>query len=197
MTTGKAAPPSFRSWARAPQSSRLVFAKPAPAKVDNSLEGRVDLSKGDWRSESGPTQAVFVGCLGRDWRKPEPHTRQEADSALVGRFVSAVFGRLRGARTENLVRGLPPCPVCGATGLASPDGALLSALTDEECDAAEKRLGGPEGDWHYLNHHELWVDRPGGGHYVAPSLIAHYVRDHGYAPPAEYVDAVMALEVKR
>ena len=27
--------------------------------------------------------------------------------------------------------------------------------------------------------------------YVAPSLIAHYVRDHGYAPPPDFVDAVL------
>lgn len=206
MTTGNPTPPSLRSWGRAPPSARLVFAKPASvkAKADDSLEGRAELSSGDWRGESGPTRAVFVGCLGRDWHKPEPEDRDEpatfdqpATFKLADQLVAAVFGRLRGARTANLARGLQPCPLCGATVLASADGRLLSALSDDDCDAAEKQLGGPEGDWQFLNHHELWVDRAGGGHYVAPSLIAHYVRDHGYAPPAEYVEAVMALEVAR
>ena len=33
---------------------------------------------------------------------------------------------------------------------------------------------------------------PGDGCvYVAPSLIAHYVRDHRYAPPPEFIDAVL------
>jgi len=36
----------------------------------------------------------------------------------------------------------------------------------------------------------LWV--PGTGCvYVAPSLIAHYVRAHRYAPPEEFIDAVL------
>jgi hypothetical protein len=36
----------------------------------------------------------------------------------------------------------------------------------------------------------LWV--PGEGCvYVAPSLIAHYIRVHRYVPPREFVDAVM------
>lgn len=200
MTTGNPTPPSLRSWGRAPQSARLVFAKPASvkAKADDSLEGRAELSSGDWRGESGPTRAVFVGCLGRDWRQPEPGGLDGPGvPKLADQLVAAVFGRLRGARTANLARGLTPCPLCGATVLASADGRLVSALSDDDCDAAEKQLGGPEGDWQFLNHHELWVDRAGGGHYVAPSLIAHYVRDHGYAPPGEYLDALMALEVAR
>lgn len=48
--------------------------------------------------------------------------------------------------------------------------------------------------WDVLNHHEIWVERPDGGHYVSPPLIVHFVSDHEYAPPAEYVNAVMALK---
>lgn len=28
--------------------------------------------------------------------------------------------------------------------------------------------------------------------YVAPSLIVHYIEDHGYRPPQEFIEAVMA-----
>lgn len=36
----------------------------------------------------------------------------------------------------------------------------------------------------------LWI--PGDGCvYVAPSLVAHYIRAHRYAPPQEFVDAVL------
>jgi hypothetical protein len=28
--------------------------------------------------------------------------------------------------------------------------------------------------------------------YVAPGMVAHYIEQHGYAPPADFVDAVMA-----
>ena len=34
---------------------------------------------------------------------------------------------------------------------------------------------------------------PGRGFlYVAPELVVHYMNAHGYAPPAEFCDAVMA-----
>jgi hypothetical protein len=35
--------------------------------------------------------------------------------------------------------------------------------------------------------------RGGEGHvYAAPALVVHYVADHGYRPPREFVDAVLA-----
>ncbi|WP_443732558.1 DUF7919 family protein [Yinghuangia soli] len=42
---------------------------------------------------------------------------------------------------------------------------------------------------------EIRVASPCGSFaYAAPSLIGHYVEDHGYVPPAEFVDAVRALQ---
>jgi hypothetical protein len=38
---------------------------------------------------------------------------------------------------------------------------------------------------------ELHVAAADGRVYAAPSLVLHYVRDHGYGPPAEFVAAVL------
>jgi hypothetical protein len=37
----------------------------------------------------------------------------------------------------------------------------------------------------------VWIPAPGRV-YVAPGMILHYVADHGYAPPAEFIAAVFA-----
>jgi hypothetical protein len=37
---------------------------------------------------------------------------------------------------------------------------------------------------------ELWVTGDKGVIYAAPTLIVHYVEDHGYVPPAAFVSAL-------
>ncbi|MBK8252213.1 MAG: hypothetical protein IPK82_06040 [Polyangiaceae bacterium] len=45
-----------------------------------------------------------------------------------------------------------------------------------------------------LGSAEVWL--PGESVlYAAPNLIVHYIRAHGYQPPAEYLRAVEALDV--
>ena len=44
-----------------------------------------------------------------------------------------------------------------------------------------------------LGNGEIRVPGLGGVVYAAPVLIAHYVEVHHYLPPAEFVDAVMAM----
>jgi len=39
---------------------------------------------------------------------------------------------------------------------------------------------------------EIWIPRIGeGGYYAAPVTICHYIEEHGYAPPPEFI---LALE---
>lgn len=44
---------------------------------------------------------------------------------------------------------------------------------------------------HCRGHHNLLVPTA-GLLYVAPELVVHYIEDHGYQPPAEFLDAVLA-----
>jgi hypothetical protein len=43
-----------------------------------------------------------------------------------------------------------------------------------------------------LGSAEIRVPGSGGRIYAAPDLIYHYVEAHGYRPPDEFVEAVMA-----
>ncbi|MFB6837415.1 hypothetical protein [Streptomyces sp. NPDC056361] len=43
---------------------------------------------------------------------------------------------------------------------------------------------------------EIRVPGEPGTAYAAPSLIGHYVLDHGYLPPQEFVDAVLAFDLE-
>ncbi|MEV7523642.1 hypothetical protein [Streptomyces sp. NPDC091371] len=48
-----------------------------------------------------------------------------------------------------------------------------------------------------LGHAEIRATGPDGSLYVAPNLIIHYVQEHGYLPPAAFVEAVAAEVARR
>lgn len=48
-----------------------------------------------------------------------------------------------------------------------------------------------EGDFQ-VGHGEIRVNGKNGIRYAAPDMIIHYVLDHGYRPPAEFIDAVLS-----
>jgi hypothetical protein len=47
------------------------------------------------------------------------------------------------------------------------------------------------GDEWLLGAAEIHVDGDDGSAYAAPSLIVHYVREHGYRPPRQFRAAVL------
>lgn len=48
----------------------------------------------------------------------------------------------------------------------------------------------PEGEVHVGNA-EVRVESPSGVKMAAPDMVLHYVIEHGYKPPVEFVEAVM------
>ena len=47
-----------------------------------------------------------------------------------------------------------------------------------------------------LGHSELLIpSQVNNQYYASPGLILHYIRDHYYKPPQEYIDSVMALDL--
>ena len=92
-----------------------------------------------------------------------PFARAPIDAELVR--------RLRQLALTNRVlkmRGVHRCEICG-----------------QEWWRDDDPLG-------VLGHAEIWVPRD-GGFFAAPDLLIHYIEDHQYAPPAAFVDAVLAL----
>ena len=69
----------------------------------------------------------------------------------------------------NWARSLDPCGISGRTGL--------------KVEFAGKTVD--------LGGSEFWLPSPDGEYYFAsPSLIYHYIKEHNYLPPSEFLDAV-------
>ncbi len=66
-----------------------------------------------------------------------------------------------------------PCAVCGAKDVHL------------ELNGRRKLLGCSE----------IWIPGKAGRYFAAPSLLPHYVLVHGYAPPVEYIHAVMDVDL--
>jgi hypothetical protein len=56
------------------------------------------------------------------------------------------------------------------------------------CGFCERWKNGASG------HGEIRVEGKGDVTYVAPTLIVHYVEDHKYHPPQQFIDAVLASD---
>ena len=151
---------------------------------------RADLSTSAWTDdETGETTlATFVGWLEA---APEP-TPEGPPEDIVPTLIAAMFGRQRHATVRNPVRAIDRCPICGRAVYVSDRGAWAAAGSDAEVVAARARVMAEGDDWDVLGMSEIWVENPGGGHFVAPTLLAHFVRDHGYRPPHAFLRALAA-----
>jgi hypothetical protein len=76
----------------------------------------------------------------------------------------------------NQIRGSHPCPICREKPL---------------------RIVNNEGKSFLLGAAELWVPDKGREdcYFATCSLIVHYVMEHHYQPPQEFIDSVLALSV--
>ncbi|MCG8915630.1 hypothetical protein L6E12_07510 [Actinokineospora sp. PR83] len=129
-----------------------------------------DLSAYEYGDLAPPwTHAFNVGWLGPD---------DEVGSDVAPEFADALH-RIVYAYEVNVTRGLHMCPFCG-----DDDGFWIQPVP------------GIPGSKHFLGHAEAHFEGPDGTVYAAPSLIAHYVGEHGYLPPQRFVDAVLWLDAR-
>lgn len=103
-----------------------------------------------------------VGWLGKEHDFPTG----EVPSDVVERLV------LLADEPENILRGMHQCEFCTRE---SP---------------IRLRVPSREG-YVVLGTGEIWVERRGIA-YSAPTLVVHYIIDHHYLPPAEFLEAVVA-----
>jgi len=94
-----------------------------------------------------------------------------------------------GVRTED-----PPPGLVQALAQLARDpvnvtrGMHLCELCDEPVRGAPLQV---DGETVYLGNGEIRVTGEDGTVFAAPTLIAHYVAEHDYLPPQEFVDAVL------
>lgn len=99
------------------------------------------------------------------------------DDILSGKLEKIFWGTISFSSEVNLIRGQPHrCNLCG------------SAHVPISVDGKTRLLGCSE----------IWIPRKAEeGYYASPSLILHYISEHAYLPPQDYIDAVMALDLSR
>jgi hypothetical protein len=64
------------------------------------------------------------------------------------------------------------------------------------CEKHDLRISN-ENDYFILGSAELWIpnNKAEGNYFAAFGLIIHYIEDHHYQPPQDFIDAVLALDM--
>lgn len=76
----------------------------------------------------------------------------------------------------NRTRGFHRCNLCPAQ-----EGGAMRAPTVVRDASGE----------YFVGSAEIRVTTPSGARYAAPDMIIHYVEEHDYSPPADFVEAVV------
>ncbi|WNJ95696.1 hypothetical protein RND59_00805 [Vibrio ruber] len=113
-----------------------------------------------------------VGWLEKD----KPYATGEVLDGFLTKLFSIILGNDIVDAQVNRIRSAHPCSLsdCGTLGI--------------EADGRKDSLGAAE----------IWIpSKDGSDFFAAPSMIYHYVEKHGYLPPKEFVDAVMAFDLAK
>jgi hypothetical protein len=113
--------------------------------------------------------AIEPIALNVGWLDSEhPWTRGPVAPARI-----ALLTRLCVEQAMNLMRGWHQCDFC--------------EIHPVEIEFGDDRVP--------IGHAEIRVHGRGGVVYAAPQLICHYVADHGYQPPTEFLEALDSVAI--
>jgi hypothetical protein len=119
-----------------------------------------------------PLNGVFnIGWLDRG----HPYATGVSPPEFVAKLAKVLSARSPACFHVNRIRGVHPCNLCRA----------------EELDELD-----PRGTM-FIGSSELWVPRTCDGFLVAPSMVLHYVVEHRYLPPPEFMATILALDLTR
>jgi len=126
---------------------------------------------------------VTVGWLSKVSSYPQGHPTAELVGALE---------RLLSSHRVHQTRGYHACEFCSKSPLAYGCTKLQQLAYEtqlHETQSGKKVL---------LGSAEIWVPALGQTViYAAPDLIYHYVKEHRYLPPAEFIDVVLSARDSR
>lgn len=125
-----------------------------------------DLSTITTEGGEGAAEATAVGWLDAEHGMPVGETPPS--------LLRTVEDALR--RPVGQTRGFHRCPFC------------------EEAPFGPLRYQCQDGSELWLGTASIELQSPGGRLWRAPTLIAHYVADHGYRPPDQFVQDVADLQ---
>jgi hypothetical protein len=94
----------------------------------------------------------------------------EVSKNFLKKFRESIIGFNDFNMHVNPIRGIHPCNLCGEDSI--------------KLERENKHI--------YLGTSEIWV--PSKQYYFAsPSMILHYIEEHSYLPPKEFIDSVLAI----
>lgn len=120
-----------------------------------------DLTEYSYLASDAVPGGINVGWLDSEHSFPTGSVKPQVMEALLKRC----------AKGEGGTRGWHACPFCSN----SPMGLRVSYIGRE----------------YTLGSAEIRVPSGNGTIYVAPNLIIHYIREHGYRPPDEFIRALL------
>jgi len=130
-----------------------------------------DLSRYEYGRISQP------GVLNVGWLdNTHPFTQGTVDAHLIQKL------RLLAAKPVELYRGSHICELCAEPGLPKKTLPPHHVVLD---------MNSPYGNWRAsrASNGEIRVSRAGVT-FAAPVLIVHYIEEHGYLPPVQFLTAV-------
>jgi hypothetical protein len=120
-----------------------------------------DLSLYKYIPRTSGPNVLNVGWLDAEHQ----YSKQRASEELL----DALFEKC--SRRVNETRGFHPCPFCVSYSFGVTASRKGESLT--------------------LGSAEVWVEAKDGKIYAAPDLIYHYVAEHDYRPPQEFINALL------
>jgi len=141
--------------------------------------------------EDGESVTTYADLSEYEYAQPEPGVLnvgwlgRESTYSTATPSPELLRALVRGARSlHHIFRGLHSCEICGKE--TDRTGVLVDASGAVRYwdPSIEERPA-------WLGTGEIRAAGEGGVVFAAPSLVVHYVLDHHYAPPLEFVVAVV------
>ncbi|MBX3467614.1 MAG: hypothetical protein KF878_12075 [Planctomycetes bacterium] len=107
---------------------------------------------------------------------------EEGHPFTIGRLPTGVLDRIAwrcAFATTHQTRGIHRCSLCPRDAYDAERECYLLVRGERP------RL---------LGTREVWIPGPRGVIYAAPDLVVHYLVDHAYLPPPDFVEAALRLE---
>ena len=103
------------------------------------------------------------------------YSKGETSGSFLSKLRQSICARQSNVDAHvNVIRGVHSCNICGGPRI------------EIDCQNSKVLLG----------MSEIWLPAS-RGYFASPSMTLHYIEVHGYVPPQEYVDAVMALDLSQ
>lgn len=120
---------------------------------------------------STPIESIFnVGWLD----KAEKFPKGEVPPDFLNKLKAVIAGTPSFDANFNRIRGVHPCALCGERNIEIEEGEQSEVLGMSEILIPE------EGQ---------------GGYFASPSMVYHYVSEHGYLPPESFIKAVLSIDL--